>query len=291
MFPAVVAPLLIAGALAMGVTALHRRLPPRFAAQLVWLTIVVVVVAAVPTLWLVSFGFVRGLPVVGPWLGWCDDAMPMSRPVSAWVGVPCTVVSVVGAVRAVRLIRELRRMRRDSPGPLEIAVCPDPYAYTLPGRGGRVVFSSGLVDLLSPRERGIVYAHEAAHARHRHDRYLLTGQLASTVVPLLIPLVRRLQYSLERWADESAAYVCGDRKLVAQTLGKVALSAAPSPRFALGFTGLGAAGRVRALLADPLSSPSRSLQLVIWVAAAWTGVMAAYQLHHLARLVAAICPG
>jgi Zn-dependent protease with chaperone function len=292
MFPAAVEPLLFAGALAVGVTAVHRSLPPRFAAQLVWLTIVVVVVAAVPTLWLVSFGYVRALPIIGPHLGWCDGAMPSARPVSAWIGLPCLGVCVVGSARTVRLIRQLRRLRRDSPGPLEIAICPQPYAYTLPGRGGRVVVSSGLVALLNPRERAVVYAHEAAHGQHRHDRYLLCGELARTLVPALVPLVRRLLFSLERWADEAAAESCGgDRTLVAQTLGKVALSTGVSPRYALSFGGLGVAGRVRALLAPPLVAPSRFLQFSICVAATSTALMAAYQLHHLARMVAAICPG
>ena len=153
-----------------------------------------------------------------------------------------------------------------------------------------MVLSSGLIDMLDDAEQGVVLAHEHAHARNRHDRYLLIGQVAAALVPLLRPLAGRLHFSLERCADELAAEHCGDRGFVARTLGKVALHS-DTPVGAMSFGGLGAPARVAALLSPPTTPLRSSATLALWGAIGVTGVLAAFQLHHLARLVTALCPG
>jgi hypothetical protein len=95
-------------------------------------------------------------------------------------------------------------------------------------------------------------------------------------------------FSIERWADEAAACACGDRELVAVTLGKVALHS--NPATVAGFAGLGVAARMGALLAPPVPSPRRSHLVAMWVALAVTAAFSLYQLHHIERLVAALCP-
>jgi Zn-dependent protease with chaperone function len=145
-----------------------------------------------------------------------------------------------------------------------------------------------MIELLDPDERRVVIAHEQAHARHRHDRYLLTAELAAAALPPLRAITRRVNYSIERWADEAAARACGDRELVAVTLGKVALHS--SPATVAGFNGLGVAARMRALMAPPIEAPPRSRLAAMWSSLAVTAAFSAYQLHHIERLVTALCP-
>ncbi len=55
-------------------------------------------------------------------------------------------------------------------------------------------------------------------------------------LPLVIPVARSVEYTVERWADEHAAAVTGDRRLVAETIGQVALLASPGGRRTAGIT-------------------------------------------------------
>ncbi len=215
----------------------------------------------------------------------------MRRQVPAAVGALAVVASVTGAVRSVRLLRRYHRLRHDHPGAVEIASYTQPFAYTSPGRGGHVVVSSGLLELLDDDEQHVVLAHEHAHARHRHDRYVLIGQLASVNLPLLRPLLRRLQFSLERWADESAVNAAGgDRRFVARTLGKVALSAS-APGGALGINRFGVTARVAVLLSPALSPRQPVVTTFVWAAITSVGVLASVQIHHPAGMLTSVCLG
>ncbi len=290
MSPSMVAPLVAAIGLAIVVTALHRRLPPRLATRAVAVTMVVVVGAALPTTWILGLAFVAHTPVVGNGLEWCTKALGVHEPVPAAVGLSALVIAILGTARAVDALRIQRRFRHDGPGFVEVTGHHRPFAFTLPGRGGHIIVSSALVDLLDDDEQAVVLAHESAHGRHRHDRYLLIAQIAVRTIPLLRPLASRLEFSLERWADESAAGHCGDRRFVARTLGKVALRhAAPAP--ALSFAGLGVPARVAALLAPPVSTPRQTLVVALWSVIAITVGLALFQIHHIVGLVAALCPG
>ena len=288
MVGSVALPLFVALGVAGVATSAHRRLPPRLAARFVTVALVLVVVAALPTALVVALAFLLHAPALGPGLEWCARALGLHDAVPAWIGVPLIVLLVVGAVRAVRLVREHRALRVDERLPMQITNSDKPYAVTLPGRAGQIVMSSALVELLDDDERRIVLAHEEAHARYRHDRYLFTAELAAALLPPLRALARRVHYSVERWADEAAATVCGDRELVAATLGKVALYS-HHPTIA-GFARLGVASRMGALLAPPVPSPHRAQLVALWSSLAVTAAFSLYQLHHLERLLTALCP-
>ena len=290
MYSSVILPLLAAIVLAVTVTTVHRRLPPVLAARAVAVTVVVVAGAAVPTLWIVGLGYFTHAPFLGSGLRWCIDVFGAHDRISPWVGLPSLLLAAIGTFRASRVVRAHRRLRHDHLGFVEIACHEQPFAYTLPGRGGHVVLSSGLVELLDDEERNVVLAHERAHAKHRHDRYLLVAQLAAATIPMLRPLTSRLQFSLERWADEAAVEECGDRRFVARTLGKVALRSV-TPVGAMSFAGLGVPARVSALLSAPATTPRAPLLIGLWSAIAVTGALAAFQVHHLGSLVTALCPG
>ena len=291
MFPGVLLPLVVAVVVAVAVTTVHRRMPPTVASRLLTVALAVVASAAVPTLWLISLGYLGHLPFLDEGLSWCARMFGIHARIPHWIGIPAVALSSVGVFRTWRVFRLHRRIRHDQPGSVEIAGHEAVFAFTLPGRGGHVVLSSGLVDFLDDDEQSVVLAHEHAHARHRHDRYLLIGQLGAASTPFLRPLASRLQFSLERWADEEAVEARhGDRRFVAHTLAKVALRTV-TPVGALSFAGLGVTARVAALLAPAPSRPGASTLIGMWAAIALTAVLAGFQIHHLARLVTAICPG
>ena len=290
MFPSIVVPLLAAIVLAVTVTTVHRRLPPVLAARAVAVAAVVVVGASVPTLWVLGLGYLAHAPFLWSGFGWCAEVFGIHDRISSTIGLPSLILAAAGTVQGVRVVGAHRCLRHDRPGSVEIACHEQPFAFTLPGRGGHVVLSSGLLELLNDDERRVVLAHEGAHARHRHDRYLLIAQLAAACIPVMRPLSSRLRFSLERWADESAVEACGDRRFVARTLGKVALHTV-TPVGALSFAGLGVPARVAALLSPPAPTPRSSLLIMLWLAIATTGALGAVQIHHLASFVSALCPG
>ncbi len=281
-------PLLVTLLLAAAATSAHRYLPPRLATRFVTIALVLVVVAALPTALLVAIAFLAHAPVIGIGFEWCAQAMGLHGSVPAWLGVPVVVLLGTGALRTCRLLRQHRTFRLDEPRPVHVAQSERAYAVTMPGRAGQIVISTAMVELLDEDEQRIVVAHERAHARYRHDRYLLIAELAAAVLPPLRSLARRVSYSIERWADEAAAAACGDRRLVAITLGKVAL--VTNPPTVAGFSGLGVSSRMGALLEPPIRNPGRTLVLALWSSVVVIAGFSAYQLHHLERLLTALCP-
>ena len=102
-------------------------------------------------------------------------------------------------------------------------------AYALPGWPGRIVVSGRLLDVLDDRGRAALLAHERAHLAGRHHLFTTVAHLAAAANPLLLPVARAVDFTVERWADERAAAITGDRRLVASTIGQVALLSAPRP--------------------------------------------------------------
>lgn len=289
---AIVSPLLTAMAIAMGVTALHRRVRPQLAAALLTGGILGAAVAVVPTLVMLAVGFLVHLPLFGGGFEWCRAALGFHASVNPWLGAAASGVLAFGVVRAVRSFRAWRRHRCVEPGALALLESDDWFAYSLPGPGRRIAVSSGLVDALDGPELEVVLAHERGHARHRHDRQLLVAELAACLVPPLEWLRRRLRFALERWADEEAVSAAGgDRERVAFTLAKVALGPSEVPRTAAAFNGLGVAARVDALLRpQPLRHEG------FWTSTIGLGVVAvalaaAVQAHHVVSLLVTLCPG
>ena len=274
------------------VTAGHRQLPPRLAARMAVAILVAITLAAVPSLWLLSLGFLAHVPLVGSRLQWCAMVLGLHHEVPAIAGVPALLVSGVGIARGVRVLRLHRRVVCHEPAAIEVVDGTDAYAVTIPGRGGRIIMSTALFELLDPAERAVVLAHEQAHARFRHDRYLLIARLTGALVPGTRRMSDRLHFIIERWADEASAARSGDRRFVATTLAKVALCVNHQPRaYALGFAGLGVTARVAALLEPRRPRPPRVVIGVLWIAILATAGLAALQVHHLAALITALCPG
>jgi hypothetical protein len=288
-------PVTAAGTITALIAMLHRRLTPEIASFALGASLASISAAALPTLWIVSLGFIAHESTFGSGLRWCAELLGVHRPLSPGVGIPALALSCFGVYRTVRVVAAWRTTCAHAPGPVLLVPDQRAYACTLPGRGGRIVISSALDQLLDRPERAVVLAHERAHARYRHDRYLLIADLSVAIVPFVSPIARHLRFCLERWADEQAVAACGDRHFVARTLTKVALGSAAAPTLdrppALAFGGLGVPDRVSALLAPAPSPMSAATCIPVFAAVSGAVLLAGFQLHHLIALVSVVCPG
>ncbi|MCD7438372.1 M56 family metallopeptidase [Streptomyces lincolnensis] len=225
--------------------------------------------------------------------GWSDpevrEAVPYDE-VAGKAAIPALIAVAAVCGRTLgRHTRVRRRAHRALAGlPVtEVAVLPDavPYVYALPGDGrsrDRIVVTTALLTGLRPAERRALFAHERAHLAARHHRFLLVARLAAGANPFLRPLATAVAYTTERWADEEAARVLGDRRGVARAVGRAALvaRATPVPTLA-GFATPGPVPRRVAALLGPAPVPARgwppgftAVGMAVWTAAAGTAVSA-----------------
>lgn len=241
----------------------EQHLHPRRAARL--LTTVAVILASCSLVCLGLLVVVGTAQLPGNPLpdGWSDDEVREAVPHDAFAGKASILALVAVTAACGFTVRRHYRFRARAhrtlaglPGGGDLAVLPDdvPYAYALPGSPGRVMVSTAMLTALDPAERRALLAHERAHLEGRHHRLLLATRLAGCVNPLLRPLGAALVYSTERWADEEAARVTGDRRLTARAVGKAALISRPAPRAAAvaGFAAVGPVPRRVAALLGPV---------------------------------------
>ncbi|EST30406.1 hypothetical protein N566_21435, partial [Streptomycetaceae bacterium MP113-05] len=210
---------------------LEQHLHPRSATRL--LTAVGVLLAGCSTLCLALLMVVGTAQLPGNPLpdGWSDPEVRAAVPGEEYLGkgsiLALVAVLAGGLTSLVRHWRTRLRAHRALAGlPVdELAVLPDgcAYAYALPagwGRRGRIVVSTAMLEHLEPGERRVLVAHERAHLAGSHHRLLLLAQVAAQANPLLRPLRDAVHYHAERWADEEAAGVVGDRWTTARTVAR-----------------------------------------------------------------------
>ena len=267
---------------------IHRRLHPRVSAAVLAASVVWISTVAVIGIWMIAFRYLAHVTWLAAQFQWCSVIVGAHSTVPSWIGLPAVAAWLAGIVRVVRFWTVQRRLRSARLRGLSVVTSDDVFAFVVPGPDAATIVSSGLLRHLGPDEQEVVFAHERAHAEHRHDRYLTIGRAAEAVLPVIRPLTRRLEFSLERWADDAAVTaVHGDRLLVARTIAKVALLPRRSASPVLGFTGLGDAARAEFLLNPP--SRSRSLTAVA-VASSTVGLtFALYQMHHFEALLNTLC--
>jgi hypothetical protein len=227
-------------------------------------------------------------------------------PVSAAGGIGAALALAAAAAAVLALSRHRvralllsyrRAARLNARDGIVVLPGPDLDAYALPGWPGRVVVSGGLLDLLEPRRRAALIAHERAHLAGRHHLFTITAWMAAAACPLLIPVARTVEFTVERWADEKAAAATGDRRLVAETIGQVAVmtaargAARSTARSAvgLGVTGPGRrpsvawAGPVPRRVAALLAAPPRAQRRVLLAACAAVMLLAGLAVLDAAR--------
>lgn len=267
---------------------IHRRLHPRVSAGVLAASVVWISIVAVIGIWLVAFRYLAHVSWLAAQFKWCSVIVGAHSTVSSWIGLPAAAAMLTGIVRAARFWSVQRKLRSSCLRGTSIVTSDDVFAFVVPGPDAATIVSSGLLRHLGPDEQEVVFAHERAHAEHRHDRYLTIGRAAEAVLPIIRPLTRRLEFSLERWADDAAVTaVHGDRLLVARTIAKVALLPRRAAKPVLGFSGLGDAARAKFLLDPP--ARSRSLTVLAVSSSAVGLTFALYQLHHFEALVKTLC--
>ncbi len=299
----------LAGAAARPVAA---RLDPRQATWLLTSATVALAVCSTAALALLAAYAAARTPVLAAAGGYSQPVMRRGDPVSVAAGA-AAALALAGAAMAVavmfrnraRALAESYRLAAGLHADDGIVVVPGPAieAYALPGGPGRIVVSGCLLDHLDDRRRAALIAHEQAHLAGRHHLFAGVARLAAAANPLLLPVARSVEYTVERWADERAAAVTGDRRLVAETIGQVALLAGPRRRTAavtLGIIGsrtrrvsVAWAGPVPRRVAALLTAPPRRRTILLAVSAAivlLAGVAAleaARDLHALLELAQA----
>jgi beta-lactamase regulating signal transducer with metallopeptidase domain len=174
---------------------------------------------------------------------------------------------------------------------------PAPQAFAVPGHGGHIVVSSGMLASLSAAERRVLLAHERAHLRAGHHWHTGLSQVAAAINPALRPVRTATGFLCERWADEIAAVQVDDRGLAATALARAALAAAGRPpvlRPGLGYHGTGVGARVTALRRPP-RRPGAVVCLSLALALLGLGIAdIAADVHatgDFLRLAAAFLPG
>jgi Zn-dependent protease with chaperone function len=286
-------PLLVPVLAAAAARPLAARLEPRLATWLLTATTVALAVFSTAALALLAASALARVPFLAALGDYSQPVLRSGDPVPAVAGsaaallltAAAVAVAVVIRARARALAESYRRAARMAPGGRVVVVPGHALeAYALPGSPGRIVVSGRLLEALDDRGRAALLAHEHAHLDGQHHLFTTVAYLAAAANPLLIPVARAVDYTVERWADERAAAITGDRRLVASTIGRVALLASARPSrlhaAALGITGtLGITGargrpvslawagpiprRVAALLGPP---PRRQLTLLAIVA-------------------------
>lgn len=163
----------------------------------------------------------------------------------------CVGAAMVGLRRTRR--RQLESLtlvaRRHHVGGVLVVEHDEPAAYCFPGRGGKVVLTTGALAALDQEQLHAVLAHERAHLRGRHDLVMAAaaGLLrAFPRVALFRVALEELGRLVEMLADDAAARR-NPRLTIATAV--VRLAEASAPAAALGAGGSTALARVRRLVA------------------------------------------
>jgi hypothetical protein len=275
-------PVLTSLLLGLAAPRLVRALPPAPTVRLLAAGALICAASTTLILALTAWLLLAEIPVVAVLARWSAPEVLLQQPVpdvmEALAGVAWVVV--IGRVTAATLCftRSMLACQRTcrklggSPADLVIIESARPEAYAVAdglAGTGRIVVSTGLMAALSPAERRVVFAHEAAHLHGRHHVWRALVDVAVAANPLLTTISGAVHYGTERWADEDAAREVSDRRLAARALARAALAAGRSAP-AMGFGGYRVSERVESLLRPP--PPRRHLITVL------TGVLAAVTL-------------
>ncbi|AUH39135.1 M56 family metallopeptidase [Streptomyces sp. CMB-StM0423] len=248
------------------------------------------------------------------------EELSLARVLEVWpVAVPLAVAA--GVVMLAQLMLLLRRWLQQRSllkrawhlaqegareGDLWVVPGAEADAFALPGyrgRRGRVVVTSGMMRALKESEREVLLAHERAHLADRHHVLSAVVDLAAVVHPALQRLRESLAFHLERWADEAAASVVGDRRVAAAAIARAALAGSRRGQSGAGAYPLLSAvsgpvpQRVEALLRPEPAAPRGVARAVVAALAGTVAVAAltafglAYGLHEYVEYAAVAVRG
>ena len=307
-------PLVIPALAGAAARPLAARMEPRHATWLLTMAAVALAACSLAALALLAAYAAARAPFLAAAGDYSQQVMRRGAPIPAAAGAAAALALTGAAVAVTVMVRSRARALAESYRRAAglhpedgIVVVPGPAieAYALPGRPGRIVVSGRLLDCLDDGRRAALIAHEQAHLASRHHLFTTVARLAGAANPLLIPVARSVDYTVERWADEHAAAVTSDRRLVAQTIGQVALLAGPRPAgtgrrtagMVLGIIGsrtprvsLAWAGPVPRRVAALLTAPPRRQTILLYAStlivlmAGAAALLAARDLHALLEL-------
>lgn len=252
-------PLVLALLLAAVTPHVGRRISPALAARA--LTTAAVLTSAASTWALVLLGatLIDEDPSVASEAR--EGGRHLPEPVPDAIAIASLVLLGVIVYRVCRALRSHQASRRALRGlcdghppdsELIVAASPIPRAFAIPGSPGRILVTASMLSALGPAERRVLLAHERAHLTHRHSVLSTAVGLAAAANPLLVPVRSTVTFLLERWADEDAAGVVGDRRVTAHALARAALvSQRTRSRCALHFSEHAVARRIAALQTLP----------------------------------------
>ncbi|MCM4078642.1 M56 family metallopeptidase [Paractinoplanes hotanensis] len=219
---------------ALAVRWLADRLRPEAAVTVLVLSIVTASAACLVSLGAFALKAVAEVHAVGLWLGYSDAVVRADTEREPWVSplsASLLVAAVAGLAGVWRLHRREMNVTRGFRGlPVDadrVTMIDDARveAFAVPGPPGRVVVTTGMRSVLDDQQYGALLAHERAHLDSRHHALVLFARLAAAVHPVFWGLTRRIDFLVERAADERAAEQLGDRRVVARAIGAAALSA------------------------------------------------------------------
>ncbi|MEV5694782.1 M56 family metallopeptidase [Micromonospora globbae] len=172
------------------------------------------------------------------------ELIGIAATLTAVVLIVRTVASAVRQRRAQRASREAHRdllallgRPRTSHTPSVLHVPhTTPMAYSIGGRDGLVVLSTG-VEQLPPAQRAAVLSHEQAHLRGRHHLLVAAAEILAAAMPW-VPITRQapdaVRVLVELCADATAVRSCGAPAVRAAL---IALAGSPGPAHALSMAG------------------------------------------------------
>jgi Zn-dependent protease with chaperone function len=302
MHVAVYLPLALPLLAALAARPLASRLPPAAATWLLAGSALALAAASSAVLGLLALTALLRIPALDGAAGMSAQVLSRENPASLPVAVLAgglLAVSATAAARAlwrrVSALAEAFGQARRLPGARQVVVTDEetPDAYTVPGWPCRIVVTAGMMRALSAPERQVLLAHERAHARWFHYLFTSAARLACAANPLLRPVAAAVGYTVERWADEHAAAVTGDRPLTARAVARAALaSSAAPPRAALAL-GMARPGPVPLRVAALLRPPPRqrllllAAVLTLVAVAGLSALEASRDLHNLLELARA----
>lgn len=238
MYLAVYLPLFIPALAALAARPLADRLPPAAATWLLAGSALALATASCAVLGLLALTALGRVPLLDSVSHLSGRIMIRDDPASLPVAIAAGALLAAAAVAAGRVLcRRLGaivaagRRAHGLPGAGQVVVTDEDAAdaYTLPGLPCRIVITSGMLRALSGPEREVLVAHERTHAGRAHYLFTTVARLAAAANPVLRPVAAEVGYTVERWADEDAARVAGDRLLAARAVARAAMAASASP--------------------------------------------------------------
>lgn len=315
---AVYVPLFIPVLAALAARPLADRLPPATATWLLAASALALALASSAVLGLLALTALARVPLLDSLSHLSARIMTRDDPASLPVAIAAGALLAAAAVaagralyRRVGAIVAAGRRAHHLPGAGQVVVTEDDTAdaYTLPGLPCRIVITFGMLRALSSPEREVLVAHERTHAGCAHYLFTSVARLAAAANPLLRPVAAEVGFTVERWADERAARVTGDRPLAARAIAHAAMAASASPperdtaMSALGLINIGAVrGKLRGTGPVPrrvaaLLAPAPRPRLLLFAAAlllvAFSGaaaVEAARNMHALIEVAQVAAP-